>query len=130
MRLVRQPRPASACSSPYSGSIWCSLTGFLPISAAASIYLFKPPYGIGSVPSLSGQAMRTDGVHCRGSAGTGPLNLKVVPVPDLFSHTHYWYEVGMLKQRCTGTVQVYCIQHAVQHCIQKEICRSSRWFSW
>ena len=28
------------------------LTGFLPSSAAASIYLFKPPYAIGSVPSL------------------------------------------------------------------------------
>ena len=24
--------------------------------------------------------MRTDGVHCRESAGTGPVNLKVVPV--------------------------------------------------
>ena len=31
--------------------------GFLPISAAASIYLFKPPYDIGSVPSLSGHAI-------------------------------------------------------------------------
>ena len=30
--------PASVCSSPYSGWIWCVLTGFLPISAAASIY--------------------------------------------------------------------------------------------
>ena len=37
-RQVRQSRPASACSSPYSGSIWCLLTGTLPISAAASIY--------------------------------------------------------------------------------------------
>ena len=60
----------------------------------------KPPYAIGSVPSLSGHAiayrwrslprvrrhtghrvtqLRTDGVHCRESAGTGPVNLKVVP---------------------------------------------------
>ena len=29
------------------------LTGFVPISAAASIYLLIPPYVIGSVPSLS-----------------------------------------------------------------------------
>ena len=29
-RRVRQSRPASACSSPYSGRIWCLLTGFLP----------------------------------------------------------------------------------------------------
>ena len=57
--------------------------------------------------------MRTDGVHCRESAGTGPVVLKVVPVTTgatvlqvtmdlshcapLFSHTHYWHEVGMLK---------------------------------
>ena len=34
------------------------LTGFLPSSAAAAfIYLFKPPYAIGSVPSLSGHAI-------------------------------------------------------------------------
>ena len=54
--------------------------------------------------------LRTDGVHCRESAGTGPVNLKVVPngcclgsiTMDQFifaslSHTHSWYEVGMLK---------------------------------
>ena len=37
--------------------IWCLLTGFLPISAAVSIYVFKRPYAIGSVPSLSGHAI-------------------------------------------------------------------------
>ena len=37
-RRVWQSRPASACSSPYSGRIWCVLTGFLSSSAAASIY--------------------------------------------------------------------------------------------
>ena len=37
------------------------------------------PYAIGSVPSLSGLTqLRTDGVYCRESAGTGPVNLKVV----------------------------------------------------
>ena len=52
--------------------------------------------------------LRTDGVHCRESAGTGPVNLKVVPnecclarldqlIFASLSHTHYWYEVGMLK---------------------------------
>ena len=35
---------------------------------------FKPPYAIGSVTQL-----RTDGVHCRESAGTGSVSLKVVP---------------------------------------------------
>ena len=43
-RRVRQFRPASACSSPYSGGIWCLITGFLPISAAAPIYSFQPSY--------------------------------------------------------------------------------------
>ena len=33
------------------------LTGFLPISAAAYIYLVIPPYAIGPIPSLSGQAI-------------------------------------------------------------------------
>ena len=69
---------------------------------------------------LSGQSrvylvtqLRTDNVHCRMSAGTGPEVLKVVPATDavlavsrsyhgpinvrLSFHTHYWYEVGMLK---------------------------------
>ena len=35
----------------------CLLTGFLPISAAACIYLCKPSSAIGSVPSLSGRAI-------------------------------------------------------------------------
>ena len=43
---------------------------------AASIYLFKSSYAIGSVPSLSGHAFLTDGVHCRESAGTGLVNLR------------------------------------------------------
>ena len=45
--------------------------------------------------------LRTNGVHCRESAGTGPVNLKVVPnecyLGRSLSHTYYWYEVGMLK---------------------------------
>ena len=52
-----RPVPRQLAHSLYSGWIWCLLTGFLPISAAASIYLFKPPYAIGSVPSLSGHAI-------------------------------------------------------------------------
>ena len=41
-------------------------------------YLFKPPNAIGSVPSSSVTQLGTDGVHCRESTGTGPVNLKVV----------------------------------------------------
>ena len=78
------------------------LVRFLPSSAAASIYLFKPPY------AASGQSrvyrvtqLRTDGVHCRESAGTGSVNLKVAPHGCCLGRSswtnHYWYEVGMLK---------------------------------
>ena len=54
--------PASASSFSTLELIWCLLTGFLSISAAASISLFKPnrhTYAIvGSVvPSLSGHAI-------------------------------------------------------------------------
>ena len=45
------------------------------------LFTFKPPYGIGSVvPTLSATQLRTNDVHCRGSAGTGPVVLKVVTV--------------------------------------------------
>ena len=60
--------------------------------------------------------LRTDGVHCRESAGTGPVNLKVVPnegclgrslwtnqfEPLFPTPTIYWYDVGMMKVPATG----------------------------
>ena len=52
-----RPVPPQPAHSPYSGWIWCLLTGFLPISVAASIYLFQAPCAIGSVPTLSGDAI-------------------------------------------------------------------------
>ena len=51
---------------------------FLPSSAAASIVYFKPPSGQSRVYRVT--QLRTDGVHCRESTGTGPVVLKVVPV--------------------------------------------------
>ena len=66
--------------------------------------------------------LRTDGVHCREPAGTGPVNLKVVPNECCFgrsvtmnhlicaslSHTHYWYGVGiMLKVPTSYLVSIY-----------------------
>ena len=55
------------------------LTGFLPISAAASIYLYR------HTPSDQSRVdwvmqLRTHGVHCRESAGTGPVVPSVVPI--------------------------------------------------
>ena len=81
-----RPVPRQPAHSPYSGWIWSLLTGFLPSSAAASIYLLKPPYAIiiGSGQCrlywVTPLLLPTDGVHCRESAGTGPVVLKVVPV--------------------------------------------------
>ena len=86
------------------------LTRFLPISAAASIYLLKPPYAIGSVPSLSGHhpiAYRwRSTVHCRRESDSkGPVNLKVVrngaalaahhgPIYIRLSFPHPRYNIG------------------------------------
>ena len=50
-RVARQP-----AHSPHSGWIWCLLTRFLPISAAAFIYLYRLS-ATGSVPSWSGHTM-------------------------------------------------------------------------
>ena len=38
----------------------------------------KPPYAIGQSRVYRVTQLRTDGVHCRESAGTGPVNLNVV----------------------------------------------------
>ena len=70
----------------------------------------KPPYAIGSVPSLSGHAIAYRWRSLPRVRRHGPVNLKVVPKRVLpwqitmdqlifasLSHTHYWYEVGMLK---------------------------------
>ena len=83
---------------------------FFPSSAAASIYLFKPPYSIGSVPSLSGYAVayrwRSLPRLCRHRASTPqdsskrmlPWQVTMDQLICIFlSHTHFWYEVGMLK---------------------------------
>ena len=49
-----RPCPASACSFSIRRLNLVPTRGLLPISAAASIYLLKQPYAIGSVPCLSG----------------------------------------------------------------------------
>ena len=96
----------------------------LNTQAESGAYLRIPPEFRGGVHLFiynrhtpSGQSrvyrvtqLRTDGVHCRESAGTGPVILKVVPnecclgkvtmeqlIFASISHTRYWYEVGMLK---------------------------------
>ena len=56
-------------------------TGFLPLSEAAFIYLLyhsQPPSGQSRVYQVT--QLRTGFVHCRESAGSGPVVLRVVPV--------------------------------------------------
>ena len=63
----------------------------------------KPPYAIGSVPSLSGHAVayrwRSLPREPQGSSER-VLPWQITMDQLIFaplSHTHYWYEVGMLK---------------------------------
>ena len=57
-----RPVPRQPAHSPHSGRIWSLLTGFLPISAAASIDLYRqPPSGQSRVYRVT--QLRTDGVH-------------------------------------------------------------------
>ena len=82
------------------------------------IIYFKPPYAIGSVPSLSGHATAYRWLSLprvrrhRASKTTrqfrtsaalaghhGPVNICAS-----LSHTHYWYEVGMLKVPAGHTI--------------------------
>ena len=70
----------------------------------------KPPYAIGSIPSLSGHAIAyrwrsLPRVRRHGASKPQGSSERVLPwqiTMDQFifaslSHTHYWYEVGMLK---------------------------------
>ena len=86
-------------------------TGFLPSSAVASI--MKPPYAIGSVPSLSGHAIAyrwrsLPRVRRHRASKAQGSSERVLPwqitmdqlIFASLSHTHYWYEVGMLNIPC------------------------------
>ena len=79
-------------------------------SAAASIYLFKPPYAIRSDPSSSGHAnayrwRSLPRVYRHWASKPQSSSKRVLlwqftmdqSICASLSHTHYWYEVGMLK---------------------------------
>ena len=112
-RRVRQSHPASACSSPYSGGIWY-------LWDSSRFTRWRPLIYLNSLTRL-GQSrvyrvtqLRTDGVHCRESICTGPVNLKVVLngrclslqvtmdqlICASLSHTHDWYEVAIMWKVC------------------------------
>ena len=84
----------------------------IPPEFRGSVHLFiqnrHTPSGQSRVYRVT--QLRTDGVHRRESVGAGPVSLKVVPNECCLgrvtmyqskyaslSHTHSWYEVGMLK---------------------------------
>ena len=57
------------------------LTYGIPPDFRDGVHVFQPPYAIGSVPRVYRLLqLRTDDFHCRESAGTGPVVLKVVPL--------------------------------------------------
>ena len=80
-RFVR-PVPGQPAHSPHSGSIWCLLMGFIPLSAAASIYIYYRQSASSQCQVFRVTQLRTEGVHSRESAGTGPVVLKVAPVTN------------------------------------------------
>ena len=76
------------------------------------LFIFKPPYAIGSIPSLSGhpnayrwrslpRVSRHRASKPQGSSErllTGQVTMDQLIRASL-SHNHYWYEVGTLKVR-------------------------------
>ena len=91
----------------------------------------KPPYAIGSVPSLSGHAIAyrwcslPTGRRHRASKPQGSSE-RVLPwqvtmdqlIFASLSHTHYWYEVGMLKVPAM-TLGVRALR---QPCAREDLC--------
>ena len=100
-------QPARLYTQAESGAY---LRGFLSSSAAVSIHLFKPPHAIRSVSSLSGHALAyrwRSQLRVRRHRASKPQDSSKQGLPwqvtmdQLIcasrSHTHYWYEVGILK---------------------------------
>ena len=115
-RRIQQSRPASACSSPYSGWIWCLITtGFLPSSVAASIYSFKTaihhpvsPEFIGSHAIAYRWRLLPPRVRRHRASKPQGSSERVLPwqgtmdqlICASLSYTHYWYEVGHVESGC------------------------------
>ena len=98
------------------------LTHGIPLDFPGGAHLFIPPTAIGSLQSRVCQVthLRTDGVHCRESAGTGSLVLKVVPVTGApFPGHHGPINVHSLFPHpllvCSGNLQYYKSEMAIYH---------------
>ena len=90
------------------------LTYGIPPEFRGGVHM-KPPYAIGSVPSLSGHAVAyrwrsLPRVRRHRASTPQGSSERVLPwqitmdqlIFASLSHTHYWYKVGMLKVHCTG----------------------------
>ena len=82
----------------------------------------KPPYAIGSVPSLSGHAIAyrwrsLPRVRRHRASKPQGSSERVLPwqitmdqlIFASLSHTHYWYEVGMLKVPAVILIHIYIL---------------------
>ena len=110
-------RPVPSRASLLISVLWLDLvlTYGIPPDFCGGVHM-KPPYAIGSVPSLSGHAIayrwrslpRVRRHRARKPQGSSERVLPWQITMDQLifaslSHTHYWYEVGMLKvPACTG----------------------------
>ena len=90
------------------------LTYGIPPKFRGGVHLMKPPYVIGSIPSLSGHAIvyrwrslpRVRRHRVRKPQGSSERLLPWQVTMDQLicaslSHTHYWYEVGMHVESTT-----------------------------
>ena len=104
----------------------------------------KPPYAIGSVPSLSGHAIAyrwrsLPRVRRHRASEPQGSSEQVLPwqitmdqlIFASLSHTHYWYEVGMLKvpaverNGCSGGVDAIRILHTFNRICSCEVAMSA-----
>ena len=101
-------QPAHLHTQAESGAY---LRDFSQVPRRRPLIYLKPPYAIGSVPSLSSRANAYRWRSLPRVRWHGPVNLKVVPnecclvwqvtmdqlICASLSHIHYRFEVGMLK---------------------------------
>ena len=123
--VPRQPAPSPYSAQAETGVYSRDFSGFSHRSE--SIYLYcSPPSSQFRVYQVT--QLRTDGVHCRKSAGTGPVVLNVVPAiwvlpfqvspwtnlcAPLLSHTHY-----QIVYWCSSCGHEECAIHKVWEAVR------------
>ena len=91
-RPVRQSCPASACSSPYSGWIWCLLTEFPPNSAVVWDTRDTDAYdGAKNVGKLHSEGLEAFRIHVWQK--THGVDLFFAPPPASIHYRHNIYSI-------------------------------------